>query len=68
MNQYKILAPIGTHIVPKEVMTEEELRDHAVQIAEGVAEREIWKEKAEKDSIEEVISWLGQLGYRVTKV
>lgn len=66
MTQYTIKAPIGNIVVPKEVMTEEELRDFAVQIATDSAERDIWREKAQKDPIQDVITWLAQMGFSIT--
>lgn len=64
---YKIQVPLGTTVVPNEEMTEEELRKYAMQIAESSPEGEIWKEKAEKDPIEDVVTWLTQLGFIITK-
>ena len=67
MNTYKIQVPLGTTVVPKEILTEEELRAYAVQIAESGESAATWKEKAEKDPIEDVISWLRELGFIIQK-
>jgi hypothetical protein len=63
MKTFKISAPIGNIVVPKEVMTEQELREYAAQIATDA----VWKEKAEKDEIGQVVEWLNQIGYTVTE-
>jgi len=62
--KYKLMAPLGSIIVPKEVMTEGELRIFAMQIAQT----QPWIEKAEKDPIAQVVQWLQDVGYSVTEV
>jgi hypothetical protein len=60
--RYTIQAPIGNIIVPKEVMTERELREYAAQVATDA----VWKEKAMQDPIESVVEWLALAGYNIT--
>lgn len=62
---YKVIAPVGNNIVPKEKMTEAELRDFFPQIVQEPADAEIWKEKAEKDSIEELVELLERADYTI---
>ena len=63
---YKIVAPIGNLIIPKEVMTEKELREFAGQIANESEMAETWREKAMKDPIESVVEWLTNIGYLIS--
>jgi hypothetical protein len=58
---YIIKAPLGNIAVPKEVMTDLEVRQYAEQLASN----EVWKEKAQTDSIDQVLEWLGKLGYEI---
>jgi hypothetical protein len=67
MKEYKVEAPIGNVVVPKEVMNEKELRDFASQIANNSVPPEVWQEKVQKDEIELVVEWLNQAGYSVTE-
>lgn len=64
---YKIVAPIGNIVLPKNTMTEKELRDFAGQISLDSENPETWIEKSKKDPIESVIEWFNQLGYSVIK-
>lgn len=66
--KYKLQAPIGNIIIPKEVMTEKELREFVPQLVQDAEQNAIWKEKAAKDPIESVVDWLRQAGYTVTEV
>lgn len=59
---------MGTVIIPKEVMTEKEVREFLPQIVQDPEMNEVWKAKAEKDPIEDLISWLQQAGYSVKEV
>ena len=62
---YKISAPLGSNIVPKEKMTEAELRDFFPQIVQEPLDAEIWREKAEKDEVEELVELLQRADYSV---
>lgn len=62
---YKVSAPIGNIIVPKEKMTEKELREFAIQLIQDPEENATWQEKAAKDPIESVVEWLSSNGYQV---
>jgi len=62
---YKISAPLGSNIVPKEKMTEAELRDFFPQIVQEPSDAEIWREKAEKDEVEELVELLQRADYSV---
>lgn len=65
---YTVRPPIGNVVVPKEMMTESELRAFVPNLAAHDAEDErVWREKAEKDPIEDIISWLRDAGYTVTE-
>lgn len=64
---YKLNPPIGNHILKKDVMTEEELREYALQIIPRTSGSvEIWNEKITKDPIENVIDWFKSAGYIIT--
>lgn len=65
---YKISAPIGTEVLPKEKLAEKELREFATQLIKEPSEREIWAEKFQKDEIESVVEWLIQAGYKIEAV
>lgn len=62
---YKISAPLGTTLVPKDTMTEAELRSFASQLVQEADQVDVWKEKVAKDPIESVVEWLNQVGYDV---
>ena len=68
IKQFKIIAPIGTIIIPKEVMTEQELREYAMQLVSEADRADVWREKVEKDTIESVVDWLKQLGYQINQL
>lgn len=66
--KYKIVAPLSSSIIGKDLMTEEELRNYIKQIAlkEDGYSSETWIIKAEKDPIEDLIQWLTSSGYIIT--
>lgn len=64
---YKIEPPLGNTLLPKEVMTEKEIRAFMPQLIQEPEVVEIWKEKAEKDPIETVIEYMRQAGYVITE-
>lgn len=66
--KYKIKGPIGTIVVPKAVMTEAEVRAFMPQLVQDTEQAEIWKEKAAKDPIEELVEWLMRSGYVVETI
>ena len=65
---YKVEAPIGTNVIPKEVMTEEELRNFFPQVVQDPEQAETWKEKAQKDEIDVLVDLLQTGGYIVEEV
>lgn len=65
---YKLTAPTGNIIIPNDRMSEQELRDFVPQLIQDPATAEIWKEKAAKDDIEELVAFLEQGGYAVKVV
>lgn len=65
MANFRITAPVGLNVVPKEVLNEKELRDFAAQLVQEAHEADVWREKVEKDTIEEVVDWLRAAGYEV---
>lgn len=65
---YKIKAPLGNNVVPKEIMNEEELRSFALQILENQELGDVWVEKIQKDPIAEVVEWINKVGYEVSLV
>ena len=65
MKLYKIQAPIGTTMIPKKVMTEKDIREFIPQLIQDPDMLETWKEKAAKDEIEDLITWLLQAGYKI---
>jgi len=66
--KYKLVAPLGNIIVPKEIMNEQEVREFAAQLVQDAAESDVWKEKVAKDSIESIVKWLQSIGYKVEKL
>ena len=62
---YKIKAPIGTNVLPKELMTERELRTFAPQLIQDTEQLAVWKEKMASDEIELLVEWLVQAGYKI---
>lgn len=67
MDTYKVKAPIGTAIMPNDVMTEEQIRNFIPSITQDPAGIETWREKAAKDPIEDLIGVLTQAGFEITK-
>lgn len=65
---YKIKAPAGTNITPKEIMTEEELRAFVPQLVQDPDQHETWVEKSLKDPIEEVIELLVRADFSIEKI
>ena len=55
-------------MLPKEVMTEADIRAFVPQLIADSEMVETWKEKAEKDPIEDLIEWLENAGYKVEKI
>ena len=68
MKKYKINPPMGSIVIPKEIMTEDELREFMPQLIGDAEMAETWKEKAKKDPIEDVTEWLKQAGYIIEEV
>ena len=66
--KFKIQAPMGTIMVPKDVMTESELRKFMPQLIQDPEVYETWKAKAAEDPIEEIIEWLRRSGFVITEV
>lgn len=65
MAQYKLKAPVGNIIIPKEVMAEEELRSFIFQLVQDPDQAETWKEKASKDPIKDLVEYLKRAGFSV---
>ncbi len=61
---FSIKAPIGNIVLPKDEMTERELRDFAITLAQDPT----WEIKADTDPITDVVQWLEQLGYEIEKI
>lgn len=68
MVQYKIKAPVGTIVTPKDIMTEQELRAFMIQLVQDSEQHETWKEKATKDSIEDIVDWMTRAGFIIEKI
>jgi len=62
---YKVKPPIGNVIMEKDIMTEKELREFFPKLIQDPDQVEIWKEKAEKDTIEDLVDWLKLGGYQI---
>ena len=62
---YKVKAPMGNIIVPKEKMTEVELRNFFPQIVQDPAVADIWQQKAAEDPIEELVELLQRANFEV---
>jgi hypothetical protein len=64
---YKIKAPIGNIVVPKDKLNEDELRQFALQLVttDDVA---VWRDKILKDPIDEIAEWLRNLEYEIEEV
>lgn len=56
--KFKIKTSLGSYIAPKEIMTESEVREFALQLINDSEERAVWAEKVEKDPIEDVLNWV----------
>lgn len=66
--KYTISPPLGNYIVPKAIMTEQELRDYTLQIAANVdGFNDTWSEKIKNDKIDDVIDWLKTAGFIVNE-
>lgn len=63
--KFKIKVPIGMIITPKEIMTETELRDFFPQVVQDPKVADIWREKASKDPIEDLVDWLQRAGFNI---
>jgi len=59
---------MGSIVIPKEIMTETEIREFMPTLIGDAEQAETWKEKAKKDPIEDVIGWLKQSGYEIEEV
>lgn len=68
MTTYKIKAPVGSIVPPKEIMTEAELREFVPQLVADPEQHDTWVEKAAKDPIDEVIQWLTDASFSVEKI
>ena len=69
--KFRVGAPQGIAVVPKEVMTEKELKEFAMKFItdeDGSENDEIWKEKIKKDEIGSVVEWLEQLGCIIDEI
>ncbi len=67
--KYKISPPLGNIMIPKEIMTEQEVREFAPQIVQDSdMTSDTWREKITKDPIEDVVDWLRSAGYIVNEV
>lgn len=63
--KYKLNPPVGSIVLPKEWMTEKELREFMPQLVQESDQSEVWKEKAIKDPVEHLVEWLNRAGYQV---
>lgn len=68
MSNYKVKAPLGNIMTPKEIMTEEELRAFLPQLVQDPEQNETWKEKAAKDPIEDIVDWFTRAGFSIEKI
>ena len=67
--KYKISPPLGNFILPKEIMTEQEVKEFVLtMVQDSDMASETWREKIAKDPIEDVIDWLRSAGYIVNEV
>ena len=66
--KFKVIPPVGNIVVPKEVLTESDLREFALQINNNEENREIWVEKIEKDDVSEVVEWFRGAGFTITEI
>jgi hypothetical protein len=66
--KFKVKAPLGSLVASKEVMTESEVREFALQLINDSEEREIWKQKVEKDPIEDVLNWVNITDFTITEL
>jgi len=63
--KYKLTPPVGSIVIPKEWMSEKDLREFIPQLVQDPSQQEIWKEKADKDPIENLLEWFSLAGYEV---
>ena len=66
--KFKVIPPTGNIVVSKEVLTEAELREFALQINNNEENRDVWVEKIEKDPIDEVVEWFRGAGFIIAEV
>ena len=62
--KYRLTPPNGI-LMPKEWMTEKEIREFAPSLVGEESMIEVWKEKIQKDSFTEIIQWLSQSGFQI---
>ena len=65
--KYVVNSPVRDLVMRTAPMNEKELREFVGQIQQNEDVAEVWREKAEKDPIEEVIQWLVTAGYTVNE-
>lgn len=65
---YKIKPPMGSIMLPKEIMTEAELRAFIPQTVGDADMHEVWKEKSKNDPIEDLVELMRIGGYEITPV
>ena len=58
---------MGSIMVPKEWMSEKDIREFIPSIIGDPEQAAIWREKAEKDPITDLIEWLRMASYVVTE-
>lgn len=68
IKKFSVKAPVGNFVVDKDVMTEAELRAFAIQINNNEEYAETWREKMEKDEIDEVVEWFRGAGYIISEI
>jgi len=68
LKKFKISTPVGNIVIGKEIVTEAELRQFALQINNNEENADVWREKIEKDDISEVLEWLKGAGYLIDEI
>lgn len=63
--KYKVTAPIGNIVPPKDMLTEKELRIYAYSLIRDTEEHAVWSDKIQNDPIESVIEWLNFTEHKV---
>lgn len=64
---FTVEAPLGITMIPKEEMTETELREFIPTLNQDPTNSGVWEAKAKQDSIGDLIELLTVAGFKITQ-